>query len=198
MRLVEFRLVSAGFPDLPDLVKRGEFREDLYYRIGAFKLYVPPLRSRPEDVEFLAVHFSGGMGVTLSPAALRRICELPWKGNVRELKNTLRVASVLGGHRVIDLAVLDDALGCEGRRSATPASAGTARVIEAWQAYRATIGPGTRFRRAKFASTLSLKARTAQRYLRVLVSYGVLRRSGTGRATEYWESTHTDARGTSG
>jgi two-component system NtrC family response regulator len=86
-------VVSATNRDLPALVARGEFREDLLYRLNLIVLHVPPLRERPGDVPALAHHFLAAAAqgydratVTISPQALRWLQAQPWPGNARQLK----------------------------------------------------------------------------------------------------------------
>ena len=99
---VNFRLISATNRDMIQLVKDGKFREDLYYRLNVFPIFVPPLRERPEDVPELARHFAArfaaeeGKRVTsISEHAMRLIQAYPWPGNVRQLENALFRAVVL-------------------------------------------------------------------------------------------------------
>jgi DNA-binding NtrC family response regulator len=87
---VDFRLVCATNRDLAAEAAAGRFREDLLYRINVVPLAIPPLRRRPEDVALLWEHFTrlhGGEGVPSEPELLERLKQLPWRGNVRELKN---------------------------------------------------------------------------------------------------------------
>lgn len=90
----EFRLVSASNKDLREEIKRGNFREDLYYRISAFVLSLPPLRERGEDVILLAEHFLKKFSkdykkpaMYLTDDAKALLMSYEWRGNVRELKN---------------------------------------------------------------------------------------------------------------
>jgi two-component system, NtrC family, response regulator len=92
-RSVDARVVSATNRDLPALVARGDFREDLLYRLNLIVLHVPPLRERPGDVPALAHHFlaaaAQGYGrgtATISPQALRWLQAQQWPGNARQLK----------------------------------------------------------------------------------------------------------------
>ena len=92
---VDARVVSATHRDLRAAVKRGAFREDLYYRLAVIRVELPPLRRRPGDVALLAEHFlrslspRGGSRPSFHPAALERLSRNPWPGNVRELRNVL-------------------------------------------------------------------------------------------------------------
>ncbi len=96
---VNVRLIAATHRDLATMVANGRFREDLYYRLNVFPIYVPPLRNRPSDIPLLANHFlrlygeRGGRRVTaISTEALQRLLSHTWPGNVRELENTIERA----------------------------------------------------------------------------------------------------------
>jgi DNA-binding NtrC family response regulator len=84
-------------------VKKGEFREDLYYRINVIRIHVPPLRDRKDDLPVLIDHFmrkhrrEGQMVRGLSPGALEVITAYHWPGNIRELENEIERLLVLGG-----------------------------------------------------------------------------------------------------
>jgi transcriptional regulator with PAS, ATPase and Fis domain len=93
------RVVSSSNADLAALAADGRFRADLYYRINATELCIPPLRARPEDVvplsEHLLVEFArrdGNRPPTLTPAATLALRQHPWPGNVRELRNRIERA----------------------------------------------------------------------------------------------------------
>lgn len=99
-RRLDFRLVSATHKDLAGMVKAGEFRQDLYYRLRVAYVEAPPLRDREGDVMLLAHHFletSGALGQDLkfSDEARARIRNYSWPGNVRELKNAIDGAVAL-------------------------------------------------------------------------------------------------------
>lgn len=96
---VDVRIVAATNKSLDELVRRGTFREDLYYRINVISLYLPPLRERGEDVALLAKHFLSKRNEEdkrppqdFSKEALELICRYPWPGNVRELQNVIEQA----------------------------------------------------------------------------------------------------------
>jgi transcriptional regulator with PAS, ATPase and Fis domain len=93
----DVRLVCATHQPLEKLVKEGKFRQDLYYRLASVTLSIPPLRSRPKDVDFLAQKFSSELGRSLSPRALLRLKAHAWPGNVRELRHAIERASGLAG-----------------------------------------------------------------------------------------------------
>ena len=99
---VDFRLISATNRDMISLVKEGKFREDLYYRLNVFPIWVPPLRDRIEDVPDLAKHFlarfaaeEGKRVVSMSQDASRMLMAYSWPGNVRQLENAVFRAVVL-------------------------------------------------------------------------------------------------------
>lgn len=106
------RIVAATHRDLPGEVRRGAFREDLWFRLATFRFPVPPLRERPEDIvplaEGLVARLStelGRRGATLSEAARTRLRAYPFPGNVRELRSVLERALVLESGP--ELALLD-------------------------------------------------------------------------------------------
>ncbi|MGB5158159.1 sigma-54 interaction domain-containing protein [Desulfobacterium sp. N47] len=101
---VDIRFIAATNKDLPEMVKQGLFREDLYYRINVFFIQLPPLRERKEDIPYLAEKFlkQNFKSVTLSERALQIITAYNWPGNIRELKNTLERADVLTETDVIE------------------------------------------------------------------------------------------------
>lgn len=94
---VDIRFVVATNKDLPEMVKKGLFREDLYYRINVFLIRLPSLRERKEDIPYLAETFleNNAKSVKLSSKALQLITAYNWPGNIRELKNTIERAAVL-------------------------------------------------------------------------------------------------------
>jgi transcriptional regulator with PAS, ATPase and Fis domain len=108
---VEFRLIVATNRDLEDLMRRGAFREDLFYRLSVVRVFVPPLRDRPADLEALARHFlaraardclpPGTTAPALSEEALAALRNHRWPGNVRELDNVVKRAVVVCSGPVI-------------------------------------------------------------------------------------------------
>jgi two-component system, NtrC family, nitrogen regulation response regulator GlnG len=96
-RTVRVRVVAATNRDLEERVAAGQFRQDLFYRLAVVRLWVPPLRERPEDVEPTALHLATMLGLPpLSPQLVARLRARPWAGNVRELRNVLQAYAVLG------------------------------------------------------------------------------------------------------
>jgi DNA-binding NtrC family response regulator len=117
----DFRLVSATNRPLEELVEREAFRGDLFYRINAVVLGLPPLRERVGDVRMLAQRFLGDGGTgsgawEIAPDALELLEAYPWPGNVRELKNVMERARLLAHGHTIHAADLGASL----TRSSTP------------------------------------------------------------------------------
>ena len=109
---VNARVIAATNRDLEDAMKRGEFREDLYYRLNVVEIRVPPLRERREEIPILATWFLAkfntqyGRHKELRPETLARLREYSWSGNVRELENIIRRLVVLSdGEQVIEALV---------------------------------------------------------------------------------------------
>ena len=104
-RAVKVRIVSATNADLQAMIRAGQFREDLYYRLNAIELALPALAARADDILPLARHFLP-RGRTLSPEAERALLAHAWPGNVRELRNVLQRAALLAAHERIEAADL--------------------------------------------------------------------------------------------
>jgi Nif-specific regulatory protein len=114
---VDVRVIAATNRDLRDFVREGRFREDLYYRLSVFELYIPPLRDRGSDIELLVNHFlehfkrqHGRPGLTVSPDAKSKLLGYAWPGNVRQLRNVIDSAIVMSEGNVIlpdDLGLRD-------------------------------------------------------------------------------------------
>jgi Nif-specific regulatory protein len=105
---VDVRVLSATNKNLKKEVQAGKFREDLYYRLNVVQLTMPPLRERLEDVPPLANHFlelfkkeTGLSGLTISQAALEKMVNYTWPGNIRELRNAIERAVVMGDGKAI-------------------------------------------------------------------------------------------------
>lgn len=116
-RQVDVRLVAATHHDLRQLVEERRFREDLYYRISAIPIFVPPLRDRASDVTLLARTLldristeMGFPGVTLAPDAEQTLERHTWPGNIRELRNVLERAVLLGDRATVRAADLVEVL----------------------------------------------------------------------------------------
>jgi len=100
---VDFRCIAATNKDLEKLIEEGKFRPDLFYRLNVFRIELPPLRERREDIPLLVNHFVQKFSLAMnkritrvSPAAMNLLQEQPWLGNVRELENAVERAMVVG------------------------------------------------------------------------------------------------------
>lgn len=132
---VDVRVIAATHRDLSELVRQGQFREDLYYRLRVIDLLIPPLREREEDAIELASafleHFQRHVGRgprRLSTDAIKAIRQHPWAGNVRELKNAIERAVVLGQSE--EVAPHDMGLALVRREGAPSAELMTLREAE--------------------------------------------------------------------
>jgi len=112
-RQVDVRFLAATNKDLEAEVARGQFREDLFYRLNVIALQLPPLRERPEDIEPLALHFLGNLARKLrrplkglTPDALAAMQAYRWPGNVRELENVIERCAILARGETIAAALL--------------------------------------------------------------------------------------------
>ena len=110
---VDVQVVAASNRDLPQLIARGEFREDLYYRLKVVDLHIPPLRKRKEDIpELLGLfirqnNLRMGINITdITPRALEALMAYNWPGNVRELRNVIERAMLFCDDPAIDLSHL--------------------------------------------------------------------------------------------
>ena len=127
---VDVRIIAATHRDLPQLIRQGLFREDLFYRLNVAPIRLPPLRERSSDVPALVRHFASlaareGLPLkTLDDAAMERLRRHRWPGNVRELENLVRRLAALYSQEVIGLDIIEAEL---GQSSASRRTAGRDR-----------------------------------------------------------------------
>jgi len=107
---VDFRVLAATNRNLLEEINKGNFRQDLYYRLNVISLHIPPLRERPEDIPVLAEHFMRRYSRetnknidTITPEAMEILRNYPWPGNVRELQNAIERAVVISKKRCLDV-----------------------------------------------------------------------------------------------
>ena len=105
---VDVRILAATNKDLEEMMKKGSFREDLYYRLNVISITIPPLRKRKEDIPLLAQHFltkytalHGKRVRSISPYVMDRLSRYEWPGNVRELENAMEGAIILSSGETI-------------------------------------------------------------------------------------------------
>lgn len=115
---LDVRVISATNADLDDRVRRGEFREDLYYRLNVIPIHLPPLRDRREDIPLLAKHFLRKICIDMrrpvleiTPEAVRALEAYEWPGNVREMENVIERAVALTDSEIIDRQDLPSQIG---------------------------------------------------------------------------------------
>jgi formate hydrogenlyase transcriptional activator len=109
-REVDVRLVAATNRDLTEMVKQGQFRSDLYYRLNVFPIRIPPLRERREDIPLLVHYFMekyarrmGKRIETVPSATMEKLIRWPWPGNVRELQNMIERGVILSRGFVLEI-----------------------------------------------------------------------------------------------
>lgn len=160
-RAVDIRLVAATNRDLKEEVRRGRFREDLYFRLNVFPLAASPLRERPEDIALIAQHFLKGAArrlnipePRLTEGDARRLARYTWPGNVRELENVIERAAILavGGRLRFDLPETEPS-----RRPASPLAAPLAGPLATLPTDRPPTETDRRARdRAEIAAALAI------------------------------------------
>ncbi|MFP5259719.1 MAG: sigma-54 interaction domain-containing protein [Acidobacteriota bacterium] len=136
-RTTDVRVVAATNRDLAAMAAAGEFRRDLFYRLGVARLVLPPLRERPEDIPLLAAAFIERFNLLqakavsgLAEPALKRLLRHDYPGNVRELQNILEYAFILRGQGLIGLTDLPDYLLPARETSLPVAASGTMRAVK--------------------------------------------------------------------
>jgi len=187
-RKVEVRVVAATHRDLAAMVRSGEFREDLYYRLRVLPLHVAPLRERVADIPLLAAHMLGELAeryrrapLRIAPEAMTALEAYPWPGNVRQLFNALEYATVQAdGSVILPHHLLPEILAPEAAAGAPDAGrpllpgAGAAARVDA--RVDAGVSAG-----AAAASARFVRQRLPEADARALIER-VLRESGGNRA----------------
>ncbi|MCE4537269.1 sigma 54-interacting transcriptional regulator [Pelomonas sp. P7] len=170
----DFRLVAATHKPLQQMVAEGRFRQDLYYRIAAFPIFLPPLRERAGDIPLLVDSFlqRGGktaQRIVIQPAAMARLQAHDWPGNIRELRNVLERARLFADDGIVrpeDLPEwLNAPLQARPAPAATAATAAAAPDLDEQIRHLAAEG---RLSRRDMAARLGLSERTLYRRLKAL------------------------------
>ena len=137
-RDVDLRIIAATHIELTEAVRRGEFREDLYYRLSIIPIHLPPLRDRGEDVLLLAEHFLAMLAAQygmpaprLTPELRRVLLSHTWPGNVRELRNALERGLLLGEGEMISGDLFPQANGARVAGGPLPFPASLAEIERA-------------------------------------------------------------------
>ena len=180
---VNARILAATQVPLERLVKKGAFREDLYYRLNVVTIMLPPLRERKEDIPLLVDHFLTAFSVkmktpkkVISRKAMKCLLNYPWYGNIRELENALQGAWVLEEGKLLDTANFDFLLekekmpiheAADGMRPGPALAAGEEKekekIIETLKKYQ--------WNKSKAAEILGIPRRT---FYRKLKKYGLV------------------------
>jgi two-component system nitrogen regulation response regulator NtrX len=132
---VDVRVIAATNKNLEEEIEKGHFRDDLYFRLAVIPIYVPPLRERPEDIALLVRHFMEHFSregnqrqKRITPAALEALQRYRWKGNIRELRNTVERVIIMTGSDTIDVGDLPDNVRTQSA-AAPPSRAGDAPAV---------------------------------------------------------------------
>jgi two-component system nitrogen regulation response regulator NtrX len=157
---VDVRVIAATNKDLEEAIQRGEFREDLYFRLNVIPLVVPPLRERPEDIPQLVHHFAKLMGEEhnlkakkFEPAAMEMLQRYRWRGNIRELRNTVERVLIMSPADVVRFDDLPAEIrGGDGRPAAAVPDARPAAPVSATAAPAGNPPPGGTLREFKDAA----------------------------------------------
>jgi formate hydrogenlyase transcriptional activator len=111
---VDVRVVAATHRDLEEMISKGQFRSDLYYRLNVFPIVIPPLRERPEDIPLLVQHFVEAAAQkmdktidTIPSRTMEALVEYRWPGNIRELENVIERAVILSTGSVLHVPYRD-------------------------------------------------------------------------------------------
>jgi len=174
---VNVRLVTTTNRDLSEEVRKGKFRRDLYYRIKGVQLMMPPLRQRPEDIPVLVWHFVNLYArevrrriTELDPDMLEQFARHPWPGNVRQLRNVVRAALILGSGPTLSLEGAARALADVGPVESSPAPSLSLQELERRAIFEALRR--TKSHQAKAARLLGITDRTLREKLRRYRSEG--------------------------
>jgi two-component system response regulator PilR (NtrC family) len=140
----DVRIVAATNADLAELVRKGLFREDLYYRLNVITIQLPPLRERTEDIPLLVRHFLDKFAkeneksiYSVDPAAMSLLMDYRWPGNVRELENAIERAVVLSSGPVLTAELLPPQLRTQGLPTLEAATDWIAPATSFWEAVEA-------------------------------------------------------------
>jgi PAS domain S-box-containing protein len=165
---VDVRIVAATNQELEAAVTAGRFREDLFHRLGQFRLRVPPLRERPEDIVALAEHFLGlkAPGKVFAPEAISALLAHSWPGNIRELRNLIAKVAMESSHSTVDAASIRFVLSGEpaARRQNASMPVGNLDSMEEQMIIKALERTGGQ--RALAAEQLGISRRTLSRKLK--------------------------------
>lgn len=158
-----FRLIAATHKPLEKMMVEGEFRQDLYYRISAFPIHLPPLRDRVEDIGLLVNSFlqraaTGKRPLTIETEALAQLQGYHWPGNIRELRNVLERASLFADDGVIRSIHLPQASVATSARACASTPFDGSSLAQALATFKGT--------RSELATHMGISERTLYRRLK--------------------------------
>jgi DNA-binding NtrC family response regulator len=168
---VNVRILAASNRELGELLKRSQFREDLYYRLAVVRIDLPSLEERREDIPLLVRHFlrrfneKDGLAVSIDPAAVRLLQQLQWPGNVRELENTVNRLAIFAPTGEITLADVEaerERLP-QGEEASVAVSAAPDRLLELERQHILQILKQTGGNRSEAARRLGIERKTLYR-----------------------------------
>ena len=168
---VDVRILAASNRDVGELLKKSQFREDLYYRLAVVRIDLPSLEERREDIPLLVGHFlrrfneKNGLSVTIDPAAVRLLQQRLWPGNVRELENTVNRLAIFAPTGVITRADVEaeSHRAPEEEEAAIPAAAAPDRLLELERQHILQILKQTGGNRSEAARRLGIERKTLYR-----------------------------------
>jgi two-component system response regulator HydG len=166
---IKARIIAASNRELKDMVSRGEFREDLYFRLAVIPMHIPPLKERRQDILplarfFLARYGPGSAG--FSPEAVRQMQNHSWPGNVRELENAIEYAVVLAGNERITPQHLPQSITAVSGDPMSALAADLPSQEELLQRYTDLVLEQTNGNKAKAARILGIGTNTLWRRLK--------------------------------
>ena len=175
---VDARVVAATNRDLEPMIRRGTFREDLFYRLNVIPIALPPLRERREDIPLLAEHFLArfsqrqGRVLRLSAGATERLLRYAWPGNVRELENAMERLAILARDETIEPGDLPPHIGAGLALGTAPGLAAEQTLAEAERAHIIQILERCGWNHSRAAEALGIGRTTLWRKLK---DYGIER-----------------------
>jgi DNA-binding NtrC family response regulator len=189
---IDIRLVSASNQDLEEAVKRGEFRQDLFYRLNVVLIRLPDLKDRKEDIPLLVEHFlqkfarqHGEQPRRFSSEAMRILMSHSWPGNVRELENAVEHALTMGSGQILTAADLPASVTSAERDILEEAVLNNATLAEVERRYILRVLEKTGGHQIKAAEILGIDRRTLYRRLRQY-GYGKDEASSKAASGTHW------------
>src|SRR5215475_9412630 len=168
---VDVRILAASNRDMAQLLKQGQFREDLYYRLAVVRIDLPSLEERRDDIPLLVRHFlrrfneKNGLSVTIDPAAVQLLQQMRWPGNVRELENTVNRLAIFAPTGEITLADVEAEThrAAEGDEESAAMPAAPDRLMELERQHVLQILKQTGGNRSEAARRLGIERKTLYR-----------------------------------